>query len=248
MSGIGGRPVRIGPRWVNVGFGVALLAVADLAWGTAVTTSGPWFSPAVSIQVYSLSIVLAFAVAIVVTIVAVGRLARIEEAARELAVPQGRDPEATQPEDAPQNEVMSVEVREDAEVEELLDEIAASVSEGLVQVELPAREAARNPAREAGFEVEERQTHDSLRRQRRPLREARAQIRTAAAGPVVASLAFLFAAGAMLPGSEGFAVRNFVLNTALVLFLSYGWVFLVAWGLAALATMPRIRFPTLRGT
>ena len=34
-------------------FAVALAVIANLAWATAAATTGPWFSAAVSIQVYA---------------------------------------------------------------------------------------------------------------------------------------------------------------------------------------------------
>src|SRR2546426_376907 len=45
------------------------------------------------------------------------------------------------------------------------------------------------------------------------------------------------AAGAMLPGSDGFAASHFQLNTGLILFLGYGWMFLVLWAVLALAML-----------
>ena len=41
----------------------------------------------------------------------------------------------------------------------------------------------------------------------------------------------------MLPGSGSFAQTHFQLNTGLILFLGYGWPFLVAWSIAAIALL-----------
>src|SRR5437763_585328 len=46
---------------------------------------------------------------------------------------------------------------------------------------------------------------------------------------LVAILLFLGISGARLPGAEGFAESHYILNTALVLFLCYGWPILVGW-------------------
>src|SRR5439155_1673113 len=52
---------------------------------------------------------------------------------------------------------------------------------------------------------------------------ARTAAAPSVAGPIAIALLFAFAAGAMLPGSDGFAASQFQLNTALLLFLGYGW-------------------------
>src|SRR3989442_1080291 len=44
---------------------------------------------------------------------------------------------------------------------------------------------------------------------------------------------------ATIPGVQGFAQTNFQLTTGIVLFLAYGLAFLVAWALAALASLVR---------
>src|SRR5438094_160500 len=55
-------------------------------------------------------------------------------------------------------------------------------------------------------------------------------------GAVVVAIA-LAAAAAMLPGSDGFAASQYQLNTALLLFLGYGWMFLVFWAVMALSML-----------
>ncbi len=46
---------------------------------------------------------------------------------------------------------------------------------------------------------------------------------------MTAGIVFLGIAGAMLPGAEGFATSHYMTNTALILFLGYGWPVLVGW-------------------
>jgi len=69
------------------------------------------------------------------------------------------------------------------------------------------------------------------------IRKARATIWLTLAGPLAMFLVFISISGAMLPGSGEFAFANFQLNTALILFLGYGWPFLVAWAIGALVLL-----------
>src|SRR5438034_13323 len=64
---------------------------------------------------------------------------------------------------------------------------------------------------------------------RASLHKPAARIWAGVAGPMAAGLLFLGISGAMLPGAEGFAESHYILNTALVLFLGYGWPILVGW-------------------
>lgn len=73
--------------------------------------------------------------------------------------------------------------------------------------------------------------------QRADLLEDRVRSERSVVGPILVSFLITAIAGAMLPGAEGFAARNFQLNTALVLFLSSGWLFLVGWAVAAPAVL-----------
>jgi len=66
-------------------------------------------------------------------------------------------------------------------------------------------------------------------RARASLHKAASRIWAGVAGPMAAGLLFLGISGAMLPGAEGFAETHFILNTALVLFLGYGWPILAGW-------------------
>ena len=72
---------------------------------------------------------------------------------------------------------------------------------------------------------------------RAALRRARGLVWQTVAGPLAVLLIFISAAGAMLPGSGSFAQTHFQLNTGLILFLGYGWPFLVAWSIAAIALL-----------
>ena len=74
-----------------------------------------------------------------------------------------------------------------------------------------------------------------LSRARTLLVHASERVWGAVTGPIVTGGAFLGIAGAMLPGSDGFAAVHFQLNTTVILFLGYGWPFLVAWAVSGLA-------------
>ena len=79
----------------------------------------------------------------------------------------------------------------------------------------------------------------ALDHERIALRQRRAEVRGFAAGPVVLGLLYLAAAGAMLPGSNGFAATHYQLNTALVLLLSYGFAPFLGWTTVALGLVHR---------
>src|SRR5437870_4077834 len=66
---------------------------------------------------------------------------------------------------------------------------------------------------------------------------ARASAAPSIAGPIAVALLFAIAAGAMLPGAETFAASHFQLNTALLLFLGYGWMFLLLWAVLGLSLL-----------
>src|SRR5438876_352992 len=127
----------------------AFAVIAQLAWNTAESTGGPWFSTSISRDLYSTTLISA---TILVAILAA---------------------------------------------------LAAGLS-GLVGRETRALDLRLNILRSSG-------------------------VVTAVAGPMAAGLLFLGISGAMLPGAEGFAESHYILNTALVLFLGYGWPILVGW-------------------
>jgi hypothetical protein len=73
-----------------------------------------------------------------------------------------------------------------------------------------------------------------LSRARNLLLRAGSHVWGAVAGPMAIGAVFLGIAGAMLPGSDGFAATHYELNTAVILFLGYGWPFVVTWAAASL--------------
>lgn len=229
-----GSTVVFRPRPATVAAGFVLLfgVIANLAWATAITTTGPWFGASVGIAVYSVSLVLASFLAIVLVLQASSRATHMDASLirleRRIALLRAA---------APRRE--SFDAFDDFELDVPSDGVTAGGSRALVRVEreghdtllsLPsgAHESARG-ARAALL--------SHLAYERTAIREARAEVWSMAAGPVLMALGFLAIAAPMLPGADGFATAHYILNTTLILFLSYGTVPLVAWSLVALGMM-----------
>lgn len=231
--------LRIRPIHVTTAFVVSLAAIANLAWATASTTTGPWFPQDVSAQVYSMSLVTAAVLALGVAAVGASRAGRMDREIRAIAlrVAAARDggPVAT-------NKGVTVDpgqVRSpiDDEIDEILESVGSSPGDP-IGVSEPSGHDRLGPDDVPATPVASRSAASALRElrgQRTVLRDARAHVWSFAAGPLAVCLLFIGIAGAMLPGSGGFAASNYRLNTTLVLFLSYGWPFLAAWALVAVA-------------
>lgn len=234
---------------VSVGFVAALAVVADLAWATAVGTTGPWFSPEVSLQVYVMAVGGASILALALVGIAATRAARLDEEVQGLnlvisRLHGGSGSRAARPRaDAWADLEMSFSPESDA-----LAGPGVAGSDYVAIVESMTREALA-PGVPAGRPVDPEVVSEFLEERRRLLR-ARASVWTPVAGPAVASIAFVLSAGAMLPAAEGYAVENFRTNTTLVLFLAYGWAFLLAWAIVAillLHALPRRRTAMAEG-
>ncbi len=200
--------------------------IADLAWSTATMTSGPWFSSAVSRDVYSTTLLAGTVLVVALAAIASAHAALGAREIRALDLRIGilRGSGATG--SSPAFDI-------DRDIEDTLDEIAAGVPDGfasapMVSVEREAHDslvAVATEGRVARQDVVLRE----LARARAAAHQAGSRVWSAVVGPIAMAGLFLGIAGAMLPGSEGFAEAHYVLNTALILFLGYGWPFLVAW-------------------
>jgi len=200
--------------------------IADLAWSTATMTSGPWFSSAVSRDVYSTTLLAGTVLVVALAAIASAHaaLGAREVRALDLRIRIIQGSGATGP--SPGFDI-------DRDIEDTLDEIAAGVPDGIasapmVSVEREAHDslvAVTMEGRVARQDVVLRE----LARARAIVHQAGSRVWSAVVGPICMGGLFLGIAGAMLPGSEGFAATHYVLNTALILFLGYGWTFLVAW-------------------
>jgi hypothetical protein len=119
----------------------------------------------------------------------------------------------------------------DRDIEETLDEILGGVDGSAAPTVTMDREAHDTLVTVTAEGRAQRQdvVLREVARARSALHKAGSRIWGAVAGPMAAGIVFLGLAGAMLPGSEGFAESHFMTNTALILFLGYGWPFLVGW-------------------
>jgi hypothetical protein len=210
---------------------VLLLVIADLAWATAIGTTGPWFGATVSLAVYSVALVVAVVIASVVAHEAIARRTSLDATLvrldRRLALLRA----ASAARNGRRTEELDLDLPLDAFEpggEAPLVRIDREGHDTLVP--LPAR--ARSPSTAAHVQV-----LAQLAQERTAVREARARVTALAAGPVVASLVFVAVAGPMLPGSDAFAAAHYTLNTTAILFLSYSLAPLLAWSLIALGLM-----------
>ncbi len=223
---------------MSIAFGITFLLVAGLAAFTASNVLSPWFSPAVSMQVYGVSLVAALVLAVLLAAIAAGHVARLDDALRSLDLRLASLPEAMglpRDRDASAAELDALPPSEE-EIDDLLERIEAVPPESAVAefavtgtlVEVSTAITAARTRREVLKEI----VH-----QRSEVFAARRRIAPSVAGPIVACVLFAAVAGPMLPGSEGFAARNFQLNTGAILFLAYGWVFLLAWTALAIGCL-----------
>jgi hypothetical protein len=203
----------------------AFVSIAQLAWTTASDTTDPWFSADLSRQVYSTTMIGALVVLATLAAVASWHAATIAREARgldlRLAILRGSGVVGTGP---------GIDI--DRDIEETLDEILGGTSEPPAPVVTVERDASDTILMAATTELKGARQDVVLRevaRVRSGLHAATTRIWGAVAGPMAGAMLFLGIGGAMLPGSGGFAETHYVLNTALILFLSYGWMLLAGW-------------------
>lgn len=222
---------------VSALFVLVLAIIANLAWATAVSITKPWYSPAVSLQMYTISLPLAGFVAVVLAASASGWRRRLDEGLRALdarvAALRGANPPAVESALAERPDPIDLEVEEvlrslQSEVEDSAGRTEPAGHDVLLTLTPPTPQDTARVRMEVLVE---------LVSQRLALRSARGRVWWIASGPILASVAFAGIAGAMLPGSEGFAVTHFQLNTTFILLLAYGWWIVVAWAVAALQLM-----------
>lgn len=242
-NAVPGDRTQLRPWVLLAGFTFLFGIMASLAVLTALGTTGPWFGPGLSMAVYGLALGMPAGAVLLVTTIASLRIASIDasmhriearvESMRDVAT-LGRSPAGR----------ARASARSDLDVE----------LESIVYGGKGAAMAVDRAAHDSLVDVEEvvqvvpgprrQEALRALLRERIALRELRARVRNFAAGPFLAGLAFVSAAAVMLPGSDGFAASHYQLNTALVLFLSYGLAPLVAWTAIAMALL-NMRRPTV---
>ncbi len=223
---------RLRPSVVTAGFTILFAVIANLAWATAITTTGPWYDETVGLVVYSVALLAGTLLAVLVVHQASARMAHLQASLarldRRIALLRAGGRPVRRP--AP---------RPDADLEDDLDASADGGVRELVRLEKEGHDTLVPvpPGPEDRFGGARTALLRQLTRERIAIREARMEVWSTAAGPVAASLVFLAIAGPMLPGSGGFAAAHYVLNTTLILFLSYGFAPLAAWSVLALGRM-----------
>lgn len=220
----------------------AFAIIGQLAWTTAADTTSPWFSPEISRQIYSTTMI--GALIVVATLVALASsqvaVAGRESRALDLRLAILRAGGATG---------MGPGIDIDADIEETLDEILGGANEPpapVVTVDREAHETLVTVATTEGRGMRQDVALREVARARAALQKAANRIWTGVGGPIAGAMMFLGIAGAMLPGAEGFAEAHFVMNTALILFLGYGWTLLAGWMAVALGfsrTAEAVRTP-----
>ena len=224
--------LRLRPSILTAAFALLFALMANLAWATAITTTGPWFGPSVSLTVYSVTLVLGTLLGVVLVQQASARVARFDASLarlnRRIALLRASSPEA-----------QGRPWTEDSELRLDVDGFADGGSRTLVRAEKEGHDSLVSVPEEPHAESSTARIAllRQLVRERIGVREARARTWPTVAGPVLMTMAFLAIAGPMLPAADGFASAHYVLNTTLILFLAYGFAPLVAWSLIALALL-----------
>lgn len=210
---------------VTLVFVAAFGIIANLAWATAAPTTGPWFSPAVSNSVYSTTLLAGTILVVALAALASGHAAlgarEIRALELRIGILKGGAPSSGS----------GIDI--DRDIEDTLDEIAAAVPEGgpltpVISLERDAHDTLVSVTTESKASRQEVLLRE-LTRARAAVYHAGKRVWSAVVGPIVMGGLFLGIAGVMLPGTEGFAEYHYVLNSTLILFLAYGWPFLVAW-------------------
>lgn len=245
--------VRAYPFALTLVFGGAFVVLACLASLTALSTASPWFPPGISGLMYASTLVAASLGTLVVALLVATHLGA--DAAR---WPFGwRGIEALRPrsieiEFGPNREGLSTASLRPEDLDRIFEDLRGlaaappvSVRRAddvqIVEVPVAPEEDATRIARDALYRAVAR----------RGLMVRRAKVWPTLVGPMALLLAFVAIGGAMLPGSGEFAAAHFHLNTALILFLGYGWPFLVAWttlGVASLHFAPELARPRRRAS
>jgi hypothetical protein len=205
----------------------ALAVVADLAWNTAAATTGPWFSPAVSRDVYTTTMIGGIVVFAVLGAIASTQAASASRESRALDMRLN----ILRGSGVIVSGLSGGGIDIDRDIEDTLEEILGGTMATAAPVVTMDRDAHDSLV---AVTTEIRGPHEEVvvrevARTRAALQGAGARIWGAIAGPLGAAVLFLGIAGAMLPGAEGFAETHYVLNTAVILFLAYGWPFLAGW-------------------
>jgi len=226
---------------IHSAFAAVFVVMAVFAIATASGTTAAWFSPAVSSQAYAASLIGAVVVAIALATTAVSHLGRLEDARRSIALRIAGMPEADL---LPAGEATLVTAEaikmmppSDEEVDDLLTALATPVPGAPPGMEIEVTGTLFEVSAALTAARTRKELMKALLIERGRVELARASAAPSIAGPIAVALLFAIAAGAMLPGAETFAASHFQLNTALLLFLGYGWMFLLLWAVLGLSLL-----------
>ena len=226
---------------IHSAFAAVFVVMAVFAIATASGTTAAWFSPAVSSQAYAASLIGAVVVAIALATTAVSHLGRLEDARRSIALRIAGMPEADL---LPAGEATLVTAEaikmmppSDEEVDDLLTALATPVPGAPPGMEIEVTGTLFEVSAALTAARTRKELMKALLIERGRVELARASAAPSIAGPIAVALLFAIAAGAMLPGAETFAATHFQLNTALLLFLGYGWMFLLLWAVLGLSLL-----------
>ena len=229
------------PILVHSAFATVFAFIAIFAWATAEGTTLSWFSPDLSSQAYVASLIGAVVVAIALATATVSHLGRLEDARRGIALRIAEMPEAgllpTGEATLVTSQAITMMPPSDEEVDDLLTTLATPVSGAPPGMEIEITGTLVEVSAALTAARTRKELMKALLIERARVEAAREAAAPSIAGPIIVALLFASAAGAMLPGSDAFAASHFQLNTGLILFLGYGWMFLVLWAVLALAML-----------
>src|SRR2546422_5982557 len=238
---VGGTVVPSRTLLIHSAFAAVFAVMAIFAIATAGGPPSAWSTPPVSSQAYAASLIGAVVVAIALATTAVGHLGRLEDARRGIALRIAGMPEADL---LPLGEATLVTAEaikmmppSDEEVDDLLTALATPVPGAPPGMEIEVTGTLVEVSAAITAARTRKELMKALLVERARVEAAREAAAPTIAGPIIVALLFASAAGAMLPGSDGFAASHFQLNTGLILFLGYGWMFLVLWAVFALAML-----------
>jgi hypothetical protein len=223
------------PRTLAIIFGVFFALVAYFAWTFAATLPAPgWFDAGITRWIYTTYMLVA-----AIFLVGMGGLALSirRSFARQIRELEGKleggysnpGSNALPP---PLPDTTSSRDHVDRDIDELL--------ESLSEVEASAARDARAMDMEPGGGLDAPTVGPSEREvaiRRTRLIQRQKLLGRYIIGPAAASALILGISGMMLPGSDGFAQAQFVLNTALILGISYSWIGVGAYIAATVAAL-----------
>ena len=229
------------PILIHSAFAAVFAVIAIFAWATAEGTTASWFSAGLSSEAYAASLIGAVVVAIALATATVSHLGRLEDARRGIALRIAEMPEAdllpTGEATLVTSEAIKMMPPSDEEVDDLLTTLATPVPGAPPGMEIEITGTLVEVSAALTAARTRKELMKALLIERARVEAAREAAAPSIAGPIVVALLFASVAGAMLPGSDSFAATHFQLNTGLILFLGYGWMFLVLWAVLSLAML-----------